>query len=261
MQEAALMMTQRDRDRLVVLKKAQKRLITQAMVAAEPQASERQVRRLLSKQAADSDRAAVPGLRGRPSIRRLDRQERDSIVVVLSEDRYRDYGPTLTSEMLAREHGLKIGREALRQLMISAGLWRARKPGRMHMWRPRCSRFGELVQWDSSTHDWLEGRGEKLKLIRVMDDATSRAVLRFVRQDLTEENLKTLEVWLRRYGRMGACYTDKAGLFVTTEKTQRSCGGRRLMWSGTRYGLARWSGQSSIGGRARRRIWGWKPTG
>ena len=33
---------------------------------------------------------------------------------------------------------------------------------------------GELVQWDTSEHDWLEGRGEKLYLINMIDDATSR---------------------------------------------------------------------------------------
>jgi len=100
---------------------------------------------------------------------------------------------------------MKIWREALRQLMINAGLWRARrrKVEKVHTWRPRRSRFGESVQWDTSEHDWLEGRGEDLKRIRMMDDATSRAVLRFVRHDSTEENLKTLEVWLRRYGRTG----------------------------------------------------------
>jgi hypothetical protein len=31
----------------------------------------------------------------------------------------RGFGPTLASEYLARQHGLLIGREALRQLMIS----------------------------------------------------------------------------------------------------------------------------------------------
>ena len=27
----------------------------------------------------------------------------------------------------------------------------------VHVWRPRRSGFGELVQWDTSDHDWLEG--------------------------------------------------------------------------------------------------------
>jgi hypothetical protein len=39
--------TQRERDRLVVLKKAQKKLITQRQAAAELELTERQVRRLL----------------------------------------------------------------------------------------------------------------------------------------------------------------------------------------------------------------------
>src|SRR5947208_12219923 len=58
------------------------------------------------------------------------------------------------------------------------------------MWRPRRSRFGELVQWDTSDHNWLEGRGEKLYLIAMIDDATSRLFARFVRHDSTEENMK-----------------------------------------------------------------------
>ena len=42
-------MTQRDRDRLVVLKKAQKKLITPKQAAAELQLTERQVRRLVKR--------------------------------------------------------------------------------------------------------------------------------------------------------------------------------------------------------------------
>jgi hypothetical protein len=40
-------------------------------------------------------------------------------------------------------------------------LWRAKneKVQRIHVWRPRRDRRGELVQWDTSEHDWLEGRG------------------------------------------------------------------------------------------------------
>jgi hypothetical protein len=77
------------------------------------------------------------------------------------------------------------------------------------------------VQWDTSEHDWLEGRGEKLYLILLIDDATSRAIARFVHSDSTEANLGVLELWLLRYGRMVACYTDKAGLFRTAPKVAR----------------------------------------
>jgi hypothetical protein len=86
--------------------------------------------------------------------------------------------------------------------MIQGKLWRA-NPERVkdvHLWRPRRSRRGELVQWDTSEHDWLEGRGEKLYLIAMIDDATSRLWARFVRHDSTEENMKLLWSHLEKFG-------------------------------------------------------------
>ena len=58
-------MTQRDRDRLVVLKKAQRKLITQKQAAAELSLTERHVRRLLVKRKEAGDKAVIQGLRGR----------------------------------------------------------------------------------------------------------------------------------------------------------------------------------------------------
>ena len=52
---------QRDRDRLVVLKKAQKKLITQRQAAGELQVSKRQVRRLLGKLKDQGDRGLIHG--------------------------------------------------------------------------------------------------------------------------------------------------------------------------------------------------------
>ena len=69
------------------------------------------------------------------------------------------------------------------------------------------------MQWDTSEHDWLEGRGEKLNLIAMIDDATSRLSARFVRHDSTEENLRQLRDYIEHHGRPVAVYTDKASLF------------------------------------------------
>ena len=60
-------MTQRDRDRLVILKKAQKKLITQREAAAELGITERQVRRLLHALKRRGDEAVIHALRGLPS--------------------------------------------------------------------------------------------------------------------------------------------------------------------------------------------------
>jgi len=77
------------------------------------------------------------------------------------------------------------------------------------------------VQWDTSEHDWLEGRGEKLYLIAMIDDATSRLFARFVRHDSREENMKLLWSYLEKYGRPLTFYTDKASHFQTAEKRKR----------------------------------------
>jgi hypothetical protein len=104
--------------------------------------------------------------------------------------------------------------------MREAGLWRAHKQRlvEVHMWRQRRERYGEMVQWDTSDHDWLEGRGERIYLIKMIDDATSRLFARFVRSDSTVDNMAVLEAYLLRFGRPLQFYTDKASIFVTTPK-------------------------------------------
>jgi hypothetical protein len=91
----------------------------------------------------------------------------------------------------------------------------------VYQWRPRKSRWGELVQWDTSNHDWLEGRGETIYLISMIDDATSQLWARFVRHDSSEENMRLLWSYLERFGRPLAFYTDKAGMFQVAVKTKR----------------------------------------
>ena len=107
--------------------------------------------------------------------------------------------------------------------MMGAKLWRGRKARTVeaHLFRPRRSRCGELVQWDTSEHDWLEGRGEKLYLIAMIDDATSRLWARFAPHDSTEQNMRLLWSYLERFGRPLSFYTDKASLFQTSEKRKR----------------------------------------
>ena len=216
-------MTQRDRDRLVVLRKAQKKLITQKQAAAELELTERQVRRLLKRLKAQGDKVVMHALRGRPSKRRLREEVRQKAIAILMQPEWRGFGPTLASECLWKHHQLRIGREALRQLMIGAKLWRAKreKVGEVHVWRPRRSCRGELVQWDTSEHDWLEGRGEKLYLIAMIDDASGELTARFARHDSTEENLRLLWQYLEQHGRPVAFYTDKASLFQTAPKVKR----------------------------------------
>jgi transposase len=216
-------MTQAERDRLVALKKAKKKLITQKQAAEEIGVTERQVRRLLRKLRRKGDQAVIHELRGRASNRKLSAEVERQAVAVLSDPVYRGFGPTLAAEYLHKLHRITVSKETLRQWMTKAGLWRAGhvRVVEVHQWRPRRSRCGELVQWDTSTHDWLEGRGETIYLISMIDDATSRLFARFVRHDTSEENMRLLWTYLERFGRPLAFYTDKAGMFQVAVKSKR----------------------------------------
>jgi biotin operon repressor len=216
-------MTQADRDRLVALKKAKKKLITQREAAEELGISVRHVKRLIYALKKHGDKVVVHGLRGRRSNRRIEEGVQQEAVKILSAPVYAGFGPTLAAEYLKKKHGIEVSKETARQWMMRAKLWHGKKAQvkDVHIWRPRRSRFGELVQWDTSDHDWLEGRGQRLYLIAMIDDATSRLFARFVRSDSREENMKLLWEYLKKFGRPVNFYTDKASMFHTTEKRKR----------------------------------------
>jgi len=213
-------MTVEDRDRLKVVHEVVKGHIRQSQAARALKLSVRWVRKLVARVRRQGDRGVLHGLRGRPSNRKIPEAVQRKAVRILRGEAWRGYGPTLAAEELAAEHGLLVGKETLRKWMIEAKLWKPRraKVEKVHTWRPRRERRGELVQWDTSEHDWLEGRAEKFYLIAMIDDASSRALARFVRHDSTEENLRLLGTYLKRFGRPLEFYTDKASLFYTTPK-------------------------------------------
>ena len=211
-------MSQPERDRLHWLKQAEGKQITQAKAAERMGVSERWVRELLRRKKNEGDGVVVHRLRGRPSNRKVPERMR-SRVLRLIEREYRDFGPTLIAEYLESEHGLRVGKETVRKWMIGAGVWKPKRArvGQVHSWRARRESRGELVQWDTSVHAWLEERGPaRMYLVGMIDDATNRLHARFVQTDDTEQNLRVLWSYLERYGRPQAVYTDKAGMFQPT---------------------------------------------
>jgi hypothetical protein len=112
-EEGQLLMTQADRDRLVTLKKAKKKLIPQVEAAAELQVSVRHVKRMMKQLQQRGDRAVVHGLGGRESNRKVDAKVREKAMKILSADVYKGFGPTLASEHLVDKHGIVVSRETL----------------------------------------------------------------------------------------------------------------------------------------------------
>lgn len=222
MRKEELRLSQRDRDRLVVLEGIERGHWSQREGAAQLGLSTRWVRKLLARRRQEGDGGIVHRLRGRASNRRIREAERARVMAAVRQ-RYADFGPTLAGERLAAE-GMRVSRETLRKWMAEEGLWQVRKKRlrQVHVWRERRAARGELVMMDASRFRWLEERGPELHLIAMIDDATSQLWGRFVEHDSTEENLRTLGGWVERYGRPQALYTDRNSLFVTTRPVQQA---------------------------------------
>jgi len=210
-------MSQHERDVLKVIQQVVDGTLTQVEAARLLRLSTRQVRRLQVRLEAEGDQAVVHRLRGRPSNRRIDDTRRRNILEAYRRD-YPDFGPTFASEKLA-EQGLVVSPETLRQWLLAEGLWqrqRQRDPHRQR--RPRRACFGELVQMDTSIHDWTEGRGEPMVLVNMIDDATSRVLSGFYEGETVEAHFDLLGRWLQRYGRPVALYTDRDSIFAYQDK-------------------------------------------
>jgi hypothetical protein len=166
----------------------------------------------------------VHGLRGRPSNRKLAAQTQRQALAILKQPDWHDFGPTFAAEQLAQRHQIQVGKETLRGWMIQAGLWKnkSRRLQEVHGWRARRSGFGELVQWDTSEHDWLEGRGTVRYLVRMIDDATSWSWGRFVESDSTPHNMGVLWEYLEKNGRMVEVYTDRDSMFAVPPRAGES---------------------------------------
>jgi hypothetical protein len=214
-------MDQEERDWLNWLKRAQDGVITQGKCAEKLGVTDRWVRKLLARMGTEGDRIVLHGLRGRTSNRRIAEKIQRQAVDFLKQPEWYDFGPTFASEQLAKRHQIHVSKETVRRWMIEGGLWKShsRKLREVHAWRPRRSCYGELTQWDTSDHDWLEGRGEPVRyLVRLIDDATSRSWGRFVKHDGTRENMGVLWEYVERYGRMVDTYTDRDSMFAVARR-------------------------------------------
>ena len=208
-------MSQQERDELDWLKRAKEGRVSQREAAERIGVSERWVRTLLKRMDGRGEGVVVHGLRGRPSNRKLPSETQRQALKILKQPEWHDFGPSFASQQLAKRHGIEVSDETVRKWMSGAGLWKSKsqRVQEVHVGRPRRSGFGELVQWDTSEHDWLEGRGPGRNLVRMMDDATSWSWGRFVERDATPHNMGVLWEYLEKNGRMVDVYTDRDSMF------------------------------------------------
>jgi hypothetical protein len=207
-----LLMSQKERKRLVVLEQVKARQLTLAKAADVMRVGYRQAKRIWRRFVNAGDVGLVHKSRGRASGRRTPAKIRQKVLARYAQ-RYPDFGPTLAAEKLSAE-GLEVDHETLRRWLLEEGKWMVRRKRQQHrQWRERRSCFGEMVQMDGSHHDWFEGRAERAVLMVMIDDATSKTHAQFFEEETTRASFAMTEQWSRRHGLPNSLYVDRDSIY------------------------------------------------
>jgi transposase len=221
---ATITMSMREADRLKVVQAVVDRMLRVGPAAERIGVTPRQLERLLIRYEEEGPAGLTSRKRGRPSNHQLPPGVAEH-AMELVRDRYIDFGPTLAREKLVERHGITLGLETVRRLMIAAGLWKPRRQRAAQIHQPRNRRacVGELIQIDGSDHAWFEDRAEACTLLVYIDDATSRLMqLHFVPTESSFAYFEATRAYLERHGKPVAFYSDKAAVFRNAHESTES---------------------------------------
>ena len=211
-------MSTMERKRMTLMTRVAEGLLKLREAAEMMRVSYRQARRIRRRYQQEGDAGLVHQGRGRKSNRRRPDNERKRAIALYNK-RYVGFGPLLASEHLATDHGIVVDHETLRQWLLVAGVWKSRRRREVHRAaRERRPRRGDLVQIDGSEHDWFEGRGPRVVLMVMIDDATNTTLARFYPSEDTAAAYDIFERYVRLYGLPVALYPDRDSIYVCTRE-------------------------------------------
>jgi hypothetical protein len=193
--------------------------VTQVEASVELEVTDRQVRRLMKKVVSHGPEGIIHGLVGKSSNHIFD-TEKELRILDLWEKKYRpcDLNFTHFTEKLNEIENISVSKEKVRTLLRENEVVNIKpKRGRKHRKeRVRRTQFGELLQQDTSPHDWL-GIGKVYHAVNVVDDATSRVLfLKLYEHDGTLPNMEAMRDVILKFGLPMSYYVDKAAWFKVT---------------------------------------------
>ena len=209
-----MLLTMKDQQRVEAVQALMDSRLTVPQAAHVLGLSERQVWRLLTRARDDGLAGLLHAGRGRAPVNKSDARLWQR-VLKLAGEKYRGVNDRHLQELLAREHSIEVGRESLRKQLRAAGLEpkRSRRQRKYRSRRERRVAAGMLLQIDASPHDWLEGRGSRLTLVGVIDDATNHAWVRFAEAETTWAYLRLMREVALSQGLPLSLYSDRHDIF------------------------------------------------
>ena len=207
-------MTKRQWQKLELLKRIERGELTIARCAESLGLSGRQVKRLRKKVKKLGEGGVLHGNTGREPKHKTSPVIRDRILS-LRRTKYDGFNDQHFAEKLEDVEGINISGETVRRILRASGVGSPRKRRRAKHFRRRDRRHqaGEMILWDGSRHDWLEGRGPWLCLVGAIDDATGELLpgAHFVEHEGTLGYLKVLRAIIRAKGIPLTAYMDRHG--------------------------------------------------
>jgi transposase len=210
-----LLMSQKERQRKVILEFVKEGKLTLNEASKRLQVSYRQAKRIYKKYRQEGDRGLVHSSRGKESNSSFENDFKEK-VLTLYQEKYFGFGPTFAAEKLAEEDKCFLSHETLRQWLKQKGLWQnVRKRNRYRKKRERRKQFGELLQLDGSFHRWFGEDQSETCLMNMVDDATGKTLSLMAEEETTEAAMKILLNWVKRYGVPKSLYVDLKSVYVS----------------------------------------------
>lgn len=213
-------LTTREAKRLEIVLSVENGTLSYAEGAKRLGLTQRQLRRIRQRYAAEGFVGLASKRRGLPARNRMAEDIKCRVSALVTKH-YQGFGPTLVQEKLTEQHGITLSTESVRQLMLSEGQWTAKrsKQAKLHPLRQRRARYGELIQIDGSPHHWFGETEPASTLLVFIDDATGQLMhLAFVASESTLSYMQALYHYIDKHGLPMALYSDKHSVFRINAK-------------------------------------------
>jgi transposase len=210
-------LTMQDSKRLDIIQRVYRSELTVVQAALVMGVSERQCYRVKARVDKAGAKGVVHGNRGR----RCKRKTKEKVVrrvVELARGKYQGFNDHHLTEKLKEQEQIDLSREKVRRILRAEGIASPKKRrGIKHRSRrERRASEGMMLQVDGSPHDWLQGRGPRLCLIGVIDDATNKVMGAFFTPAESSWGYFTLfSKTFRQYGLPKSIYSDCHSVFWT----------------------------------------------
>lgn len=207
-----LQMTQKELDINTVMDQLLKEELTIPEAAKRINKTERHTKRLKKRYKIDWSKWLIHKARWKPSNHKIDTVKYENAIQII-KDKYSDYWPTLSTEVLLENHNITVTISTLRRLMIQNWIWKNKKQKKIIQFtaRERKPNYWEMVQYDWSYHLWFESRNwtEYQCLLVAIDDATWIVTAKFTKNEWLTETFKFWKEYVEKNWKPKSIYLDK----------------------------------------------------